>query len=42
MPVDAVPVADHKQVEALLPAHIWCQRVRILVDFIRISWLVAA
>ena len=42
MAVDAVPVADYKQVEALLAAHVRGQRVSILVHFVGIARLVAA
>ena len=40
--VDAVAVADDEQVEALLPAHVRRQRVRVLVNFVGIAWLMAA
>ena len=33
-------IADHKQVKALLPAHVWCQCVRILVNFVGVARLV--
>ena len=42
MPVDAMAVADYEEVKALLAAHVWSQRVRILVDLVRVARLVAA
>ena len=41
MPVDAMAIADDKQVKTLLAAHVRCQCVRILVDFVGVTWLVS-
>ena len=37
--VDAVAITDDEQVEALLPAHVGRQRIRILVNLVRVAWL---
>ena len=37
--VDTVAITDDEQVEALLPAHVGRQRIRILVNLVRVAWL---
>ena len=41
MTVDSVSITDCEQMKTLLTAHVRRQGVSVLVDFVRITWLVA-
>lgn len=38
--VHTVTITDHKQVETLLVTHVWSQSVRVLINLVRVAWLV--